>query len=82
MEPKPGLPPTTSHLEKLLQALEGKKVDAILVAPFEDDDAASWLSQRTSIPVLRLPYTVGGNDKADSLQAVFDETLSMLLGVL
>ena len=78
MEPKPGLPPTTAHLEKLLQTLKNKKVDAILVTPFENNDAAEWLSERTNIPVLRLPYTIGGSDNANTLYDMFDETLSML----
>lgn len=78
LEPKPGLPPTTAHLESLLQSLKGKKVKAILVAPFENEDAAEWLSERTNIPVLHLPYTIGGNDNANTLKDVFDETISML----
>jgi zinc/manganese transport system substrate-binding protein len=78
LEPKPGLPPTTAHLENLLQSLKGKKVKAILVAPFENEDAAEWLSERTNIPVLYLPYTTGGSDNANTLEDVFDETLSML----
>jgi len=78
LEPKPGLPPTTAHLESLLQSLKGKKVKAILVAPSENEDAAEWLSERTNIPVLHLPYTIGGSDDADTLADVFDETLSLL----
>jgi len=78
LEPKPGLPPTTAHLESLLQSLKGKEIDAILIAPFENEDAALWLSERTDIPALHLPYTIGGSDNADTLKDVFDETLSML----
>ena len=78
LEPKPGLPPTTAHLENLLQSLKGKKVKAILVAPFENEEAAEWLSERTGIPVLHLPYTIGGNDNANTLKDLFDETLSIL----
>lgn len=78
LEPKPGLPPTTAHLEKLLQSLKGRKVKAILVAPFENEDAAEWLSERTNIPVTNLPYTIGGNDNTNTLKDLFDETLSML----
>jgi len=78
LEPKPGLPPTTAHLESLLQSLKGKKVQAILVAPFENDKAALWLSKRTNIPVLHLPYTIGGRDNAQTLEQLFEETLSML----
>lgn len=78
LEPKPGLPPTTAHLESLLQSLKGKEVQAIWVAPFESDDAAEWLSERTDIPVLYLPFTIGGSDNTDTLNGLFDETLSML----
>lgn len=78
LEPKPGLPPTTAHLEKLLQSLKGQSVAAILVAPFENEDAAQWLSRQTGIPIIHLPYTVGGNAQAKTLQGLFDETLRQL----
>ena len=78
LEPKPGLPPTTAHLENVLQSLKGKNVKAILVAPFENEKAAKWLSERTDIPVLHLPYTIGGSDNSNTLKGLFDETLSML----
>jgi len=80
LEPKPGLPPTTAHLESVLQTLKGKSVKAILVAPFENDDAAQWLSARTNIPILRMPYTIGGSDQADTLESLLDESLSLLGG--
>lgn len=80
LEPKPGLPPTTAHLEALLQSLQGTDVKAILVAPFENEEAANWLSDRTSIPVLHLPYTIGGNEKAQTLEGLYNETLTMLVG--
>lgn len=80
LETKPGLPPTTSHLESVLQTIKGKQVDAILVAPFENDEAANWLSEKTGIKILRLPYTVGGSDNAQTLTGLFEETISMLKG--
>jgi len=76
--PIPGLPRTASHLESLLQTVEGKNVQGILAAPFEDEDAALWLSERTGIPVIRLPYTVGGSEQAQTLEGLFSETLSLL----
>ncbi len=78
LEPKPGLPPTTAHLEKLLQTVKEKEVIAILVAPFENDKAASWLSEKTGIPILHLPYTIGGKDNVETLDQLFEETLHML----
>lgn len=78
LEPKPGLPPTAAHLESLLQSVKAQKVTAILAAPFENDDAADWLSERTGIPVLRLPYTVGGSEEAKTLEGMFEQSLRLL----
>lgn len=82
LEPKPGLPPTTNHLEMLLKSLKDEDVAAILVAPYENDRAAKWLSERIDVEVLYLPYTVGGSEKANSLEALFDETVSMMMGAV
>ncbi len=80
LEPKPGVPPTASHLEDVLAAVQGKQVKAILVAPYENEDAAEWLSGKTGIPVLHLPFTVGGTAKADNLEHLFEETIRLLNG--
>ncbi len=78
LEPKPGLPPTASHLADVLTAVKGQTVTAIIVAPFENTDAAQWLSEKTNIPVVNLPFTVNGSDKATDLVTLFDETLRLL----
>ena len=80
LETHHGHPPTTSHLEAVLQNVKQKDVKAILVAPFESEDAANWLSERTNIPVLHLPYTVGGSENVDTLEALFTETIAILNG--
>lgn len=79
LEPKPGLPPTASHLETVLKNVQGQKVSAILVAPFENEDAAQWLSGKSGIPVIEMPFTVGGNSKSNDLPSLFDNTLTLLL---
>jgi zinc/manganese transport system substrate-binding protein len=78
LEPKPGIPPTASHLENVLKNVQGKNVTAILVAPYENMDAAEWLSGKTGIPVLKQPFTVGGNNQAKDLKGLFDETIRLL----
>ncbi|QQG36156.1 MAG: zinc ABC transporter substrate-binding protein [Micavibrio aeruginosavorus] len=78
LEPKPGIPPTASHLKAVLTAVEGHDVKAILVAPFENPEAAEWLAGKSGIPVIRLPYTVGGSDKAGDLEGLFSETIRLL----
>jgi zinc/manganese transport system substrate-binding protein len=81
LEPKPGLPPTASHLSELLVRLRQEPARAVLRTAYEDPQAAEWLSSRAGIPVVVLPFTVGGNDKATDLFALYDDTLSRLLAV-
>jgi len=78
LEPKPGIPPTTAHLEGLLQQLTPHPADAILRSPYEPADASLWLSARTSTPAIELPFTIGGNAESVTLMRLFDSTLSLL----
>lgn len=81
LEPKPGVPPTSSHLSTMLKRMQDEPARAIIRAPFKPSRAADWLHERTAIPVLVLPYTVGGNPQAEDLFGLFDSTVSLLLGV-
>lgn len=78
IERTPGIPPSASHLHTVLKRARSVDVKAILKAPFEFDDAMEWLSERTGIPVVELPYTVGGRHGADDLFSVFEVTLALL----
>lgn len=78
LEPKPGIPPTASHLEKVLQDIQGKNVSGILVAPFENEKAAKWLSEKSGIPIIHLPFTVGGNNQSKDLKSMFEDTIQRL----
>lgn len=81
LEPVPGIPPTASHLSKLLTQLgdDGSGADFIIRSPFQSDKASEWLSERTSIPELVLPFTVGGNEQAGDLYGLFSDTIKRLL---
>ncbi len=78
LEPKPGIPPNASHLKQVLQDIEGKNVKAILIAPFENEKGAKWLSEKANIPIIKLPFTVGGNAQSTDLKTMFDDTLQRL----
>ena len=82
LEPKPGIPPTTSHLEGLLQQLKASYADLIIRTPYEPDKASEWLSEKTAIPALVLPYTIDGVAESGSLFSLFDRSISLLKGAL
>lgn len=81
LEPKPGLPPTAAHLGDLLARLVKDPAKAIVSVAYNDPRAAEWLAERARIPIVTLPYTVGGNDKARDLFGLYDDMLSRLLAV-
>jgi len=81
LEPKPGLPPTTSSLGDLLARLAKDPAKAVLRAAYNDPQASEWLSSRAKIPAVMLPFTVGGSDKAKDLFTLYDDTLARLLAV-
>ncbi|MEH6344447.1 MAG: zinc ABC transporter substrate-binding protein [Bermanella sp.] len=80
LEPKPGLPSTSRHLSKVLQSIKGEAVWGVLLGSYQDDKAASWLRDKAGLRVVKLPYTVGGNAKANDLFALFDQTIALLKG--
>lgn len=81
LEPKPGLEPSAAHLARVLDGLAASPARAVLYAAYESPRASEWLAGRAGIPALRLPYTVGGSDRAADLFGLFDQTLDLLLGI-
>lgn len=80
LEPKPGIPPTASHLKKLLRQLRNSPADVIVRAPYEPDDAGEWLSEKTGTGAVVLPYTVGGDSESSDLFALFERSIYLLKG--
>ena len=82
LEPKPGIPPTPAHLAELVERMKREPAKAVIYSPYNSPQAAQFLSERTGIPSVMVPFTVGGTDKATDLYGLFDDTLGRLLAVL
>lgn len=80
LEPIPGLPPTAGHLSQLVRTFGDKGADIIIRAPYQDQRASEWLHERTGIPAVLLPLTVGGTEEATDLFTLFDDIIDRLLG--
>jgi len=81
LEPKPGIPATTAHLADLVARMQRDPAKIIVYSAYNSPQAAQFLSDRTKIPAVMLPYTVGGSDRAKDLFGLFDDTLAWLLAV-
>jgi zinc/manganese transport system substrate-binding protein len=79
IEPKPGVPPSAGYLAELVTKLSASPPRMILRNAYNDPKAADWLSQRINVPVVTLPFSVGGTPEARDLFGLFDDTLKRLL---
>ena len=82
LEPRPGIPATPAHLAELVDAMKRSPAKVIVYAAYNNPKAAEFLSERTNIPGVMLPFTVGGTAKAKDLFGLFDDTIERLLGAL
>lgn len=80
LEPKPGVPPTSGHLASLIDTTKSNDTLAIVHAAYQDPKPSQWLSDRTGVPAVTLPFTVGGDAQSKDLFGFFDSTISKLLG--
>ena len=78
LEPKPGIPPSGSHLSALVSEAQDKGAFAIIRTVYDPDDASEWLSRKTGIPAAELPQTVGAVEGTDDLFSLFDRIVEEL----
>lgn len=78
LEPKPGLPPTASHLAELLDMMQETEVKLIVRSAYQSAQASEWLGGRTGIPAVVIPQTVGATEQADTLTHWFDDIIRRL----
>ena len=78
IEPKPGVPPSSSYLAELVTKLSAAPPKMILRNAYNDSKAVDWLSGRLHVPVVLLPYSVGGTPGAKDLFGLFDDTIKAL----
>lgn len=70
VEPKPGVPPSPSHLAGLIQTIKRTGAKAIVLEPYYDRKTADFLASKTGAAVVVLPPSVGGQKGVDDYLAV------------
>jgi zinc/manganese transport system substrate-binding protein len=79
LEPKPGVEPTVAHLQAVLATLKSTPARMVLYSAYLDPKPSEWLAQNAHIQAVKVPFTVGGTDRAKDLFGLFDDTISRLL---
>jgi len=72
LEPKPGIPPTTTHLREVIDLMKADNVRAVLASPYYDPRHAAFVAAATGAKVVELAHQTGGRDGTDSYIAMID----------
>jgi ABC-type Zn uptake system ZnuABC Zn-binding protein ZnuA len=71
MEPKPGVPPSASHLASVIARAKETGTKAIVMEPFYDKKVGEMVAKQTGAKLLILPTSVGGVKEAkDYIQLI------------
>ena len=82
MEPKPGVPPSPSHLAGLIQTMKQSGAKVIIMEPFYDKKTADFVAGKTGAKVLVMPPSVGGTKGLDDYIQLMGSDIHQLAAAL
>lgn len=83
VEPKPGVPPSPSHLFQLISMMKDQKVKVIVMEPYFDHKTPQSVADRTGADLIVLYPSVGGaKSGTDDYVQLFDTNITALIGAL
>lgn len=79
LEPKPGIPPSASHILSLLKLIETQKINLVLIENYYPDEVSSKLKTKFSnLTVKRVAVEVDGDTSSRDLFSVYQNILDSL----
>ncbi|MEW5747113.1 MAG: zinc ABC transporter substrate-binding protein [Nitrospirota bacterium] len=78
IEQKPGIPPSSGHMHRLIETITRIKPAGILTTTVYGGKETSFVHEKTGLKVIELPHDVGASDKAKDWFGMMDTVVSML----
>ncbi len=82
LEPKPGIPPSASHLADLILLMRREQVKVILKEPFYENRLPNMVAQRTGAKVVEVCPSVGGEPGTETYPKLLRHILSKLVSAV
>jgi zinc/manganese transport system substrate-binding protein len=77
VEPKPGIPPSASYVEDLIESMKRDLPDGLLTTNYYGKKQTEFIGEKTGVKVMALPADVG-DEGTDDWFAFMDKTLATL----
>lgn len=78
LEPSPGVPPTTRHLQSLVGRMKDRNVAVILGAPYFDARHARFVAERTGAAVLPMAHQTAARPATDDYLSMLRHNVEQL----
>lgn len=72
IEPKPGIPPTPSHVAELIKQMKAMDVKLVIASNYYPQKTPSIIAEQTGAVFLSIPTSVGGHDGIKTYTDLFD----------
>jgi zinc/manganese transport system substrate-binding protein len=82
LEPKPGIPPSPSHLAEVIAQMKAQKIKAIIVEPYHDRKIATKVAESTGAKVVNFCQFPGGLPNTDTYTTLIDVLVNNLVAAL
>jgi zinc/manganese transport system substrate-binding protein len=82
VEPKPGIPPSPSHVAYLIRFIPESGAKILVMAPYYSEKVPRLLEKRTGIKVLVLPTMPGGGKGTDDYISMMDYIINNIAEAL
>ena len=78
VEPKPGIPPSPNHVQRLVAGMKQGGVRLLLMEPWFDGRLAAKISRDTGVPLAIAPASVGAEPAIHTIFDLFDRQLALI----
>ena len=82
LEPKPGIPPSPSHLAQVIAKMKAERAQAIIVEPYHNRKIAEKVAASTGAKIVDFAQFPGGLPQTESYVALMDALVSRLATAL
>ncbi len=82
LEPKPGIPPSPSHLEHTIERIKAEGVRIIIVEPYFHGKVSRFVGKKSGVEVLVLPPSVSSGTVIGDYFQLFDHLIASLTDAL
>lgn len=82
LEAKPGVEPSSGYLAEVVARQATQPARMVIRPAYQYDAPSRWIAERTKIPAVALPFTVGGTPEAKDLFSLYEDTIARLLKAL